>query len=406
MCQEEMDAKYVAGRDDAGDAGAARVEGDLFAAAWRGGDGRGPGARRRDGFKDVELFGPHAKPDGDFPNVPGHVANPENPAVFDSIIAHASHIGRRPYRRDRSRIATASAARRRSPSAPGATWHTLTGNQIGALLADYVLETSQGRGTLSPQHFIVETLVTTQLMRRIGDSYGVRTIGDLLVGFKWIAGDRRGRARLFRLRHRRVARLHGRHAYARQGRRRGVAAAVRAGRQAEGRRANGARKARRAVLAARRACRADGLGADAGQRGHDADERSDGPVSRRARREARRQPRGAACAITSTSKTWVPGGDKQPLAGPKGDLVILDLALEGNYVAIRPSGTEPKIKFYMFTYEPPEQLANLEDAKAELDERLTRMEADMRTFAGVLTKHRDSRTQDVLDVSSAALYGE
>ena len=36
-----------------------------------------------DGFNDVEMFGPHAEPNGDFPNVPGHVANPENPAVFD-----------------------------------------------------------------------------------------------------------------------------------------------------------------------------------------------------------------------------------------------------------------------------------------------------------------------------------
>ena len=42
-------------------------------------------------------------------------------------------------------------------------------------------------GRISPQHFIVQTLVTTQMVRRIGDSYGVRTIGDLLVGFKWIA---------------------------------------------------------------------------------------------------------------------------------------------------------------------------------------------------------------------------
>ena len=42
------------------------------------------------------------------------------------------------------------------------------------------------------------------------------------------------------------------------------------------------------------------------------------------------------------------GGTPQPLAGPKGDLVFLDLATEGNYVACRPSGTEPKIKFYMF----------------------------------------------------------
>ena len=47
----------------------------------------------KDGFKDVEVFGPHAKPDGDFPNVPGHVSNPENPKVFDTIIARAKEAG-------------------------------------------------------------------------------------------------------------------------------------------------------------------------------------------------------------------------------------------------------------------------------------------------------------------------
>ena len=45
-------------------------------------------------------------------------------------------------------------------------------------------------------------------------------------------------------------------------------------------------------------------------------------------------------------------------------MVMLDLAAEGTYVAVRPSGTEPKVKYYMFTYEPAEQLANLEDTKA------------------------------------------
>ena len=41
-------------------------------------------------------------------------------------------------------------------------------------------------------------------------------------------------------------------------------------------------------------------------------------------------------------------------------MVILDLAETGNYVAVRPSGTEPKVKFYMFAYTPAEQLADLE----------------------------------------------
>ena len=52
---------------------------------------------------------------------------------------------------------------------------------------------------------------------------------------------------------------------------------------------------------------------------------------------------------------------------------MIDLEAEGNYVAVRTSGTEPKIKFYMFAYEAPEQLANLETTKAELSSRLKRI---------------------------------
>ena len=81
--------------------------------------------------------------------------------------------------------------------------------------------------------------------------------------------------------------------------------------------------------------------------------------------------------------TLLADGSSQPLEGPNGDLVILDLEEAGNYVAVRPSGTEPKIKLYMFTYEPPEQLSNIALAKEKLAERLDRMEADLRTFAGV-----------------------
>jgi phosphoglucomutase/phosphomannomutase len=90
-----------------------------------------------------------------------------------------------------------------------------------------------------------------------------------------------------------------------------------------------------------------------------------------------------ATGSASSNKNTGVASATEPLQGPKGDLVFLDLATEGNYVACRPSGTEPKIKFYMFAYKPPEQLSNLEAAKAELEERLTRMEADLRKFAGV-----------------------
>ena len=38
------------------------------------------------GFEDIEVFELHRQPDGDFPNVPQNVSNPENRAVFDRII--------------------------------------------------------------------------------------------------------------------------------------------------------------------------------------------------------------------------------------------------------------------------------------------------------------------------------
>ncbi len=53
----------------------------------------------------------------------------------------------------------------------------------------------------------------------------------------------------------------------------------------------------------------------------------------------------------------------------------------GNYVAVRPSGTEPKVKFYAFTFEPAEQLANLDDTKSQCTARLKQIAADLATFA-------------------------
>jgi phosphoglucomutase/phosphomannomutase len=45
------------------------------------------------GFERLRVFGPHEAPDGDFPNVPGHVANPEVPAVLEPVIAEGRTRG-------------------------------------------------------------------------------------------------------------------------------------------------------------------------------------------------------------------------------------------------------------------------------------------------------------------------
>ena len=334
------------------------------------------------GFQEVEVFSPHAEPNGDFPNVPGHVSNPENPQVFDDIIAHCQEIGAD------IAIATDPDCDRIGCAAPltlkeGAPWSTLTGNQLGALIGDYLLEARQRQGSLSPEDYFIITLVTTQLTRRIADSYGVNTFGDVLVGFKWFAGliDQEGADHFLYATEESHGYLAGTHVRDKDG-------------------------AVGSLLLCELAAQLKGQGKTLHEKLDDLfwqhGVHSERTVSvqmpgsegmgrmQEVMHQFRTSPPSelAGCEIRQmrdykTQSRLLSDGSKQPLDGPQGDLVILDLALDGNYVAIRPSGTEPKIKFYMFTYEPAEQLANLESAKEKLTGRLDQMEADVRRIAGV-----------------------
>ncbi len=336
----------------------------------------------KSGFSQVELFGPHAEPNGDFPNVPGHVSNPENPEVFDAIIEHAAQV-------DADLImATDPDCDRLGCAAPltstaGADWKTLTGNQIGALLTDYILETHKKRSDLSPEHYVVTTLVTTRLIHRIAASYGARMHGNLLVGFKWIAGviDEQGPDHFLFGSEESYGFLAGQHV-------RDKDAAVAALLLSE----------LAAQLKAQGQTLHEKLESLFWQHGVHAERtvsvQMPGSEGMSRMKELMQQFRDAppselAGVAVKQARDYLAqqivlvDGTKQPLEGPKGDLVILDLEQEGNYVAIRPSGTEPKIKLYMFAYEPPEQIAHLERSQGQLTDRLDRIEAELRAFAGV-----------------------
>ncbi|PLR80866.1 phospho-sugar mutase [Bacillus sp. V33-4] len=62
----------------------------------------------------------------------------------------------------------------------------LTGNQTGALLLDYILSQKQAKGTLPENGVVLKTIVTSELGRKIAASFGLETI-DVLTGFKFIA---------------------------------------------------------------------------------------------------------------------------------------------------------------------------------------------------------------------------
>lgn len=150
------------------------------------------------GFDGISIFEPHREPDGDFPNVPNHLPNPENTAVFEPIIeqeARPNDIGLiLASDPDADRIAASVRCSKTGEYLP------VSGNQAGALITDYIIrKRSQARppidgahgnpftSHLTAEHFIVETLVSTGLAGAIAKASGLKVVDDLLVGFKWIA---------------------------------------------------------------------------------------------------------------------------------------------------------------------------------------------------------------------------
>jgi len=122
--------------------------------------------------------------DSNFRNVPNQIANPEEPPAMMMAAKLAKESGA-----DLT-IATDPDADRMGAVAPdrNGRWHFLNGNQIGTVLAHYILETRRRLNKLPAKPLIIKTEVTTSILERLARSFGAHIIGHLLVGFKYI-GD-------------------------------------------------------------------------------------------------------------------------------------------------------------------------------------------------------------------------
>lgn len=118
------------------------------------------------------------EPNGDFPTVP--FPNPEEASAMALSLELAKKekanlvIGTDP---DADRIGIAVP--------DGDEYVLISGNQLGALLADYILRTKKELGTLPENPAFINTIVTTNLQNKIAESYGV-TCFKVLTGFKFI----------------------------------------------------------------------------------------------------------------------------------------------------------------------------------------------------------------------------
>ncbi|MBQ7794086.1 MAG: phospho-sugar mutase [Clostridia bacterium] len=134
---------------------------------------------KRIGFKNVLVVKEQDTEDGNFPTVKS--PNPENKEGFTRAIEIAKEndvdliIGTDPDC-DRVGIVVRDAE---------GEYRTLTGNQTGALLVEYILRARAEMGTLPENGVVIKTIVTTELAAAIAKAYNIE-IMNVLTGFKYI----------------------------------------------------------------------------------------------------------------------------------------------------------------------------------------------------------------------------
>lgn len=132
------------------------------------------------GFTNVHVVEEQAEPNGNFPTVV--YPNPEEAEALSMALDKARELdadlllGTDP---DADRVGIAVKNDKEE-------WELLNGNQTGSLLIYYMLEAWKQRNKLNGNQYIVKTIVSTDLIDRIAEQYGVDSY-DTLTGFKWIA---------------------------------------------------------------------------------------------------------------------------------------------------------------------------------------------------------------------------
>ena len=132
------------------------------------------------GFDSVQVVEVQANPDPDFSTVKS--PNPESQAAF----ALAEELGRQ-VGAD-VLVATDPDADRVGVEVlqKDGSYLNLSGNQIGAIMAKYILEAHKNAGTLPENAALCKSIVSTDLVTKIAESYGA-TMFNVLTGFKFIA---------------------------------------------------------------------------------------------------------------------------------------------------------------------------------------------------------------------------
>ncbi|MCS6860495.1 MAG: phospho-sugar mutase [Abditibacteriales bacterium] len=145
-------------------------------------------ALARAGFRDVHVVEEQSFPDGNFPHVENHKPNPEELPAMKLAAARAAQVDADvALATDPDADRLGVVAKRTTQDAECRTeYRPMTGNQVGSILCYFILNELHRQGRLPADGLILKTAVTTDLLNRIADHFGVGRISELLVGFKYI----------------------------------------------------------------------------------------------------------------------------------------------------------------------------------------------------------------------------
>ncbi len=133
---------------------------------------------------DITLDPPTSNLSGAFENVTFNIPNPEVIESFDSSLPFAQKVNA-----DILISTDPDADRIGVMINHNNSWQFLTGNEIGIILTNYAISKFRSSGRLNRNSVVIKTDVTTSLIQKIALKNGVQCIGDLLVGFKYIADE-------------------------------------------------------------------------------------------------------------------------------------------------------------------------------------------------------------------------
>ena len=318
------------------------------------------------GFDSVQVVEAQATPDPDFSTVKS--PNPENQAAF----ALAEELGRQ-VGAD-VLVATDPDADRVGVEVlqKDGSYLNLSGNQIGAIMAKYILEAHKNAGTLPENAALCKSIVSTDLVTKITESYGA-TMFNVLTGFKFIAE----KIQEFEEKHNHTYMMGFEESFGYL-----IKPFVRD------------KDAIQAVLVvaelaayyrSRGLTLADGIEEIYKEYGYYAEKTIsvtlsgvDGAEQIKAimakfRNNAPKEWNGTAISVIEDFKaqtSTATDGTVTALTTPPSDVLKYTLA-DGSWIAVRPSGTEPKIKFY---------IAVVGETNEESQAKITNIEAEINAF--------------------------